>query len=149
MGGPPPPPPPKPTIITLTVDTENIQPTKESINNNVVFTDNQGDPAETPGRPDLYVSTVDKGSTCTWQGVAKNGRDTVNITVVAKKSTDGGADILEEITLGDPINDPDVVATVKNLDIDGTESYNVSFIINKNMSQVYTVDPKLQIKKNN
>ncbi len=149
MGGPPPPPPPPkiPTVIILTVDTENIEPNKQSIIDNVVFTDNQGDPGETKGRPDLYVSTVDKGSTCTWQGVAKNGRDTINITVVAKKAVGGGADILSEITLGDPINDPNVTSTVKNIDITGTESYNVSFIINKNDSQVYTVDPKLKMKQ--
>ncbi|MDY2586595.1 hypothetical protein [Winogradskyella aquimaris] len=135
------------TVITLTVDTDNIQPNEQSIKDNVVFTDNQSDPKENPGHPETYVSTVFKGSTCTWQGASKNGRDTVNITNVAKKSKDGGADILAEITLGDPINDPKVTSTVKNEDIDGTESYFVTFIINKNTGQPYTVDPKLQIKK--
>lgn len=136
------------TVITLTVDTENIKPNEQSIKDNVVFTDNQSDPAENPGHPETYVSTVIKGSTCTWQGVAKNGRDTVNITDVAKKTNGGGADILAEITLGSPINDPKVVANVKNADISGTESYYVTFIINRNMSPSYTVDPKLQIRKN-
>jgi hypothetical protein len=134
------------TVITLTVDTENIQPNEESIKNNVVFSDNQSDPAENPGHPDTYVSTVFKGSTCTWQGASKNGRDTVNITVVAKKPN-GGADILSEITLGDPINDPKVTSTVKNEDIKGTESYYVTFIINKNASQPYTIDPRLKINQ--
>ncbi|TCK69316.1 hypothetical protein DFQ05_0837 [Winogradskyella wandonensis] len=136
------------TVITLTVDTDNIQPNEQSIKDNVVFTDNQSDPAENPGHPEIYVSTVIKGSTCTWQGASKNGRDTINITVVAKKSLDGGADILEEITLGDPINEPKVIAKVKNKDIKGPESYFVTFIINKNASQPYTVDPKLQMKGN-
>lgn len=133
------------TVITLTVDTENIKPNTASINENVVFSDNQSDPAENPGHPETYVSSVIKGSTCTWQGVAKNGRDTINITDVAKKPVGGGADILSEITLGDPIKDPNVTSTVKNSDINGTESYNVSFIINKNDSQVYTVDPRLKM----
>ncbi|WP_370391241.1 hypothetical protein [uncultured Winogradskyella sp.] len=135
------------TVITLTVDTENIQNNEQSIKDNVVFSDNQSDPAENPGHPETYVSTVIKGSTCTWQGAAKNKRDKVNITLVAKKPVGGGADILEEITLGDPINDPKVTATVKNADINDPESYNVSFIINDNTNQVYTVDPKLQIRK--
>ncbi|WP_299116907.1 hypothetical protein [uncultured Winogradskyella sp.] len=141
--------PPGNTVITLTVDTDNIEPNRQSINDNVVFTDNQGDPGENSGRPDLYVSTVNKGKNCTWQGVAKNGRDSINITDVAKKAVGGGADILEEITLGDPINEPKVTSTVKSSIINGTESYNVTFIINKNANQVYTVDPKLKMKGSN
>ena len=81
------------------------------------------------------------------KALQKNGRDTINISDVAKKAVGGGADILAEITLGDPINDPKVIASVKNSDITGPESYNVSFIINKNESPVYTVDPKLQIRQ--
>ncbi|WP_179007033.1 hypothetical protein [Winogradskyella forsetii] len=135
------------TVITLTVDTENIKPNEQSIKDNVVFTDNQSDPAENPGHPDAYVSTVIKGSSCTWQGVAKNGRDTINITDVAKKPVGGGADILEEIALGDPFDDPKVTAKVKNKAITGPESYNVTFMINKNESQVYTIDPKLKMKR--
>ncbi|MBO3116953.1 hypothetical protein J4050_09350 [Winogradskyella sp. DF17] len=135
------------TIITLTVDTENIQQNEQSIKDNVVFSDNQSDPAENPGHPETYVSTVFKGSTCTWKGVAKNGRDTINITDVAKKSKGGGADILAEITLGDPIKDPNVTSTVKNADIPGDECYNVTFIINKNDRQPYTVDPRLKMKR--
>lgn len=138
---------PADTIITLTVDTDNIQNNEQSIKDNVVFSDNQSDPAENPGHPEKYVSTVNKGHKCTWQGAAKNKRDKVNITVVAKKPVDGGADILEEITLGDPINDPKVIATVKNADIKEPECYNVSFIINDNKKQVYTVDPRLKIKQ--
>lgn len=135
---------PADTVITLTVDTDNIQPNEQSIKDNVVFSDNQSDPAENPGHPDKYVSTVNKGKTCTWQGVAKNKRDTVNITVVAKKPN-GGADILSEITLGDPISDPKVTSTVKSTAVSGDESYSVTFIINKNPTPAYTVDPRLKM----
>jgi len=136
---------PSDTVITLTVDTENIKPNVQSIKDNVVFSDNQSDPKENPGHPETYLSAVNKGKNCTWQGDANNKRDTINITVVAKKADGGGADILSEITLGDPINDPNVTSTVKDSVINGTESYNVSFIINKNDSQVYTVDPRLRM----
>ncbi|WP_411895137.1 hypothetical protein [Winogradskyella sp. A2] len=136
---------PADTVITLTVDTDKIQPNKQSIIDNVVFTDNQGDPDETKGRPDLYVSTVNKGATCTWQGAAKNKRDTVNITEVSKKSEGGGADILAEITLGDPIADPNVTSKVRSDAISGEECYNVTFIINKNPSPTYTVDPRIKM----
>ena len=54
--------------------------------------------------------------------------------------------ILEEIALGDPFDDPKVIAKVKNKDIKGFEFYNVTFMINKNESQVYTIDPKLKMK---
>lgn len=135
---------PADTVITLTVDTDNIQPNEQSIKDNVVFTDNQSDPAENPGHPETYVSTVNQGKTCTWQGAAKNKRDTVNITVVAKKPN-GGADILSEITLGDPITDPKVTSTVQNKAITGEESYYVTFIINKNPSPAYTVDPRIKM----
>lgn len=135
------------TVITLTVDTDALISDPSNIKNCVVFSDNQSDPAENPGHPETYVSTVIKGSSCTWQGVAKNGRDTINITDVAKKSVDGGADILEEIALGDPFDDPKVTAKVKNKDITGPESYNVTFMINKNESQVYTIDPRLKMRE--
>ncbi len=137
---------PTPTVITLHVDTDKLISDPTNKNDYVVFTDNQSDPAETKGHPETYVSTVNKGLSCDWQGVADNKRDKVNITDVSKKAIGGGADILGEITLGDPFTDPKVTASVKNKAIKGFEYYNVTFMINKNESQVYTIDPKLKMK---
>jgi hypothetical protein len=137
---------PHKTVITLTVDTENLIADPANKNKYVTFSDNQGDAAETPGEPGDYESTVIKGLTCEWQGVAVNKRDTVNITDVSKKAEGGGEDILEEITLGDPFDEPKVTAKIKNKDIDGFEYYNVTFMINKNESLVYTIDPRLKMK---
>ena len=137
---------PTPTVITLHVNTEKLISDPTNIDNYVVFTDNQGDDPETPGQPGNYVSTVNKGLSCEWQGVADNNIDKINFTDVSKKATGGGADILEEIALGDPFDDPKVTASVKNKDIKGFEFYNVTFMINKNESQVYTIDPRLKMK---
>ncbi len=137
---------PHKTIITLTVDTEKLIADPTNKDKYVTFSDNQGDAAETPGQPGDYESTVIKGLSCEWQGVSVNKRDKVNITIVSKKATGGGADILAEIALGDPFDDPKVTASVKNIDIKGFEYYNVTFMINKNESQVYTIDPKLKMK---
>jgi hypothetical protein len=137
---------PHKTVITLTVDTENLIADPANKNKYVTFSDNQGDAAETPGDPGDYESTVIKGLTCEWQGVAVNNRDKVNITDVSKKTEGGGADILEEIALGDPFDEPKVIAKIKNKDIDGFEYYNVTFMINKNESLVYTIDPRIKMK---
>lgn len=137
---------PDKTVITLTVDTDKLISDPTNKKKYVTFSDNQGDDPETPGQPDKYVSTVNKGFSCEWQGVSVNKRDKVNITDVSKKSEGGGADILGEITLGDPFNDPKVTASVKDSDIKGFELYDVTFMINKNESLVYTIDPKLKMR---
>ena len=139
---------PHKTVITLTVDADNLIADPENIDNYVTFSDNQGDPAETKGQPGNYVSTVIKGLTCEWQGVvADNKPGQINITDVSKKSEGGGADILEEIALGDPFDDPKVIAKVKNNDIKGFEYYNFTFMINKKESQDYTIDPRLTMRE--
>ena len=139
---------PHKTVITLAVDVDNLIADPANIDNYVTFSDNQGDDAETPGQPGNYVSTVIKGLTCEWQGVVKDNKPgEINITDVSKKSEDGGADILEEIALGDPFDDPKVIAKVKNKDITGFEYYNVTFMINKNESLVYTIDPRLKMRE--
>lgn len=138
---------PPPTVITLTVDTDKLISDPAKKNDYVVFSDNQSDdPGETKGHPETYTSTVMKGLSCTWQGVSLNKRDKVNITDVSKKSEGGGADILEEIALGDPFKDPKVTAKVKNKDIVGPEYYNITFMINGNESLVYTIDPILKMR---
>jgi len=138
------------TVITLTVDVDNLIADPDNVDKYVEFSDNQGDAPETPGQPGNYESTVIKGLACEWQGVVKDNKPgQINITDVSKKAVGGGADILAEITLGDPFDDPKVTASVKNEDITGYEYYNVTFMINKNESLVYTIDPKLQMKRKN
>jgi hypothetical protein len=136
---------PKDAIVLLTVDTVKIK--EEPTDSCVLFSDNMGDPKEKPGHSKEYITTVDKGKKITWEGVSTNGIDTINITLVSKKKKGGGSDILEEITLGDPLTDPTVVAKIKNKDFKEPENYNISFIINKKEKEIYTLDPKLQIRK--
>lgn len=125
------------TIITLTVDTANINETNKNLM--ITFTDDQGD-TETPGQPGQFESVVNKNSTITWKGVAKNGTDTISITDVSKKTTGGGSDILQEI--GNP-KDGIVTARVKNQQVTGDEFYNISLDVS---GTVYTIDPRLKMR---
>lgn len=132
------------TIITLTVNTDGI--TTSNVNDHVVFTDNQSDPAENPGHPETYVSTVNKGATCEWQGVAVNGRDEINIATVVKKAA-GGNDILKTPIppgLQNPKGGNKLTARVNGAYLSGNEKYTVSFTINDD-STVYPVDPSLRM----
>ena len=63
------------TLVTLTVDTATIN--QNNKNSKVDFTDNQGDPAENPGQPNNYVSSVNKGARITWSATSKNDTDRV------------------------------------------------------------------------
>lgn len=128
------------TSVILTVDTNTIN--QNNKNSKVDFTDNQGDPAENPGQPNNYVSSVNKGARITWSATSKNGTDTVNITDVSKKSVGGGSDILQSI--GAPTNGQ-ITALVKNVQVTGYESYNITFNINGDTSNPFTIDPKLQM----
>ena len=133
------------TIITLTVTTEGITTVPTNINNHVVFTDNQSDLAENPGHPDTYVSTVNKGQPCEWQGVAANGTDKINIISVVKKNP-SGKDILNT-PIPPGLENPKgggkiLTARVRGNYIDGDEPYTVSFTINDDPT-VYPVDPKI------
>ncbi|WP_299122983.1 hypothetical protein [uncultured Winogradskyella sp.] len=141
---------PADTVITLTVDTEGLMADPNNVNNYVVLTDNQSDPAENPGHPETYVSTVNKGATCEWQGVPKQGTDKIDITGVFKKAS-GGNDILKTPIppgLADPQKGGRKVlkAKVNGKYLPGNEEYTVNFTINDG-PVIYPVDPR--IKMNN
>ncbi|WP_400078795.1 hypothetical protein [Winogradskyella sp. R77965] len=137
------------TVITLTVDTEGLIADPNNVNNYVVFTDNQSDPAENPGHPETYVSTVNKGATCEWQGVPKQGTDLINITGVFKKAS-GGKDILKTPIppgLQENPNKPSrkvLKAKVNGKYLPGNEEYTVNFTINDGPI-IFPVDPKIKM----
>lgn len=135
------------TVITLSVDTVGLIANPGNINNLVVFSDNQSDPAENPGHPEAYLSTVNKGSTCQWQGVATNTTDIINIMSIIKKDS-GGSDILNT-PIPPGLQGPNgggktITAVVTGSAVTGDELYTVSFSINSDTT-VYTVDPRLQM----
>jgi hypothetical protein len=135
------------TVITLTVDVDALRTNPGNINNLVVFSDNQSDPAENPGHPEAYVSTVNKSSTCQWQGAAKNTTDIINILSIIKKDPSGN-DILNTPIppglQGSGSGGKTITAIVRGNFINGDEPYTVSFSINSDPT-VYSVDPKLQM----
>lgn len=135
------------TVITLSVDTVGLIANPGNINNLVVFSDNQSDPAENPGHPEAYLSTVNKGSTCQWQGVATNTTDIINILSIIKKDA-GGSDILN-IPIPPGLQGPNggaktITAVVTGSAVTGDELYTVSFSINSDPT-VYKVDPKISM----
>lgn len=130
------------TLVTLTVDTTTINQSNK--NSKVTFSDNQGDPGETPGQPRNYESSVNKGAQITWKGEAANDTDTVNITVVSKKTSGGGSSIL--VTPIGPPTSGQVTANVINSQVTGDENYNVTFdVIRNNVTTGYSIDPKLKM----
>jgi len=138
------------TVVTLTVDTKNISQSNK--NSSVVFTDNRSDPAENPGDPKDYVSTVDLGKNITWSGVpdpnASNPGDSVQVIFVLKKpGSSGGADILKQnYNPGTTISGiTTVTANIKDKNQTGIESYYVIFTVNNDTGNPYIIDPQIKM----
>lgn len=130
------------STVTLTVDTVNI--TEATKNANVTFSDDQGDPAEIPGQPGQYESTVNRNAQIIWTGRAANGTDTVCITDVSKKAVGGGSDILVA-PIGRPVS-CQVTGRVVNAQIAGDEFYTISFnVIRAGVTTGYSIDPKIRM----
>lgn len=130
----------KDTNITLTVDTATI--TEATKNTAVVFSDDRGDAAETPGDPANYVSSVNKNYKVVWTGVGKNNVGTVQITGVAKE---GGSEIMTNIK-ETPNNNMTWQAKIKpDASDNDEESYTITIKVNNDSSKVFTIDPKLKI----
>lgn len=134
------------TQVTLTVDTLNIN--QSNRNDCVTFSDNRNDPAEHPGHPKDYVSTVDKGKNITWSGTpdpkSSLPADSVQIIYVLKKpGTSGGADILQnDYNPGDGVT---VQANIKDKDQTTNESYYIVFTVNNLTENPYIIDPQLKM----
>lgn len=128
----------KDTVITVTVDTENIN--ENNINDCVVFSDNRDDPPQAQGDPENYVSTVDKNMKAIWEGVSENGQDSVEITNVDLKG-DGDSKILKDSN--NSSTNGVVEAKIKDKYTSEEESYTLTFTINGDTS--YPVDPKLKM----
>lgn len=136
---------PRNTNVLLSVNTQSIN--QQNKKNMVVFSDDRSDPAENPGHPETYVSTVNRNMRVSWSGLTSspNSTDTVSITDVSKKTNGGGSDILQDTSFGDPNGDGIVTGQVKDEDVTGDENYNITFIINGNTTDPFTIDPKLQM----
>ena len=130
----------KDTTVTLTVDTTAI--TDLTKNTAVVFSDDRGDDAETPGDPANYTSSVNKNYKVHWTGVGKNNTGTVQITGVAKE---GGSEIMKNIKQ-DPNNSMNWQAKIKDdAADDAEESYTITIKVDNDDSKIFTIDPKLKI----
>ncbi|MBT8260907.1 MAG: hypothetical protein HKO92_07720 [Flavobacteriaceae bacterium] len=130
----------KDTNITLTVDTASI--TESTKNTAVVFSDDRGDAAETPGDPANYVSSVNKNYKVIWTGVGKDNVGTVQITNVSKE---GGSEIMTNIKQT-PNNSMTWQAKIKpDASDNDEESYTITIKVNNDSSKVFTIDPKLRI----
>lgn len=135
----------KDTYVIVTVDTVNINP--ENKNDKVEFSDNRGDPPSVLGNPNGFVSSVDRGKKIIWIGIAKDYDDyfenSVAIKEISRKSEEGGSDILKDKTYKDKNDNGVVVGKIKDKDESGTESYNISILVNG--SDSYSIDPQLKM----
>lgn len=126
------------TNIRMTVRTEGL--TQRNVNTHVIFSDNRNDPEQPEGRPQDYVSTVDRNGKVLWESSAENGKDTVEILEVARKR-DGGAYLMKEKRVTPQKGK--LMAHIKDERIEGEESYEVRFKVQGNE---FVVDPKLKMK---
>lgn len=133
----------KNTIISVTVDTQQIN--EKNIDKHVVFSDDRGGPPQEPGNPKDYVSIINPGMKVYWKGVAKDPQigDSIEITDIKLKDSKGSWKLLDNVS-SEQGNPGVKVGKIKNENIDGKESYSVSFRIKGRKSE-FEVDPKLQM----
>lgn len=127
------------THIRMEVKTEGLQ--QKNVNTHVKFSDDRNDPEQPEGRPQDYVSTVDRNAKVQWEAFAVNGKDSVEIIEVARKKK-GGAELMKEKHVK-PVNGK-AIAHIRDVFVEGEELYEVKFRV---QGIEYTVDPKLQMKR--
>ncbi|MBL7872596.1 MAG: hypothetical protein JNM78_13350 [Cyclobacteriaceae bacterium] len=146
----------KDTEVTITVDTGSVNETNK--NSKIIFSDDRSDPAENPGDPANYVSTVSSTKKVTYKAVVKDPasypHDSVAVKKVYKKAEGGGVEILKKDSYTDTNNNGVVVCQVRDNKITGTENYTVTVAVTTTRgsdgsyvtgTNIYDVDPKLQM----
>lgn len=146
----------KDTDVTITVDTGAVN--QNNKNSKITFSDNRSDPAENPGDPTNYVSTVSSKKKITFTAVVKDTGtypdDSVAVKLVSKKTTGGGEAILKKDSYSDKDGNGVVVGQVRDDKISGTEQYTVKVEVTTNRgngdghvisTNTYDIDPKLEM----
>jgi len=133
------------TYVYVVVDTKNIK--VGDIDANVDLSDNWGGSYTIPNDPESFSSKIGMGKNITWCAIVKdakkNPKDTVTINKISRKSDNGGAKILKQIS--DPTLDQSgvVIGKAKNSKVVGEENYYI--IIEVNGKDKYTIDPKMRM----
>ena len=132
------------TKVILTVNTETIATDKSyKYADSVRFSDNRGDK---PGNGNKFDSKIDKGGKITWEGRpfsdpwdSKFASDSVEIIEV--KHTYGAHLLVNDTYTGTK----KVVGDVKSGSQcpDGMQWYSITFTVNGDASNPYTIDPKM------
>ena len=130
--------------ITLTVNTSGI--TQSNFLSQVTFTDGDGDTLPPNTNATAFNTPLKGGASVTWSAQSSDGVDTIHLLSVAPNDT-----TTDFFAMG-PTGPDDMgnwSARVKgsnpNNDIDC--EYTIKFYINGDSSNVFTIDPKLQISK--
>ena len=130
----------KDTIITLTVDTENIN--QNNIPGSVSLSDNQGGSGQSPTD---YTTPIDPGTRVSWDGVPANpdSGHKVLITQIEVKC-DQGSRVLKK---GRYTGRGRVNGNAKDNYVEGLDSYSISFKVIKGGGRPndYVLDPKLKM----
>ncbi|MGB5244880.1 MAG: hypothetical protein WBN19_01450 [Lutimonas sp.] len=146
----------KDTIITLTVATALIN--NNNVDQQVIFSDDQGDGQSSPGNSKNYTSKVNKGKKVTWTATLNtesgksNSGDSVTMVAILKKVNGlGGDDILEKDCYY--VDGTDVQGKVKsNAKDDETENYLAVFTVTTGspaVSTTYIIDPRIKVVTQN
>lgn len=130
----------KDTVITLTVDTENIN--QENILSSVSLSDNQGGSGQNPID---YTTPIDPGTSVSWDGVPVNpdAGHKVLITRIQVKG-EQGSKVLKK---GRYTGNGRVNGNAKDNYTEGIDSYSISFKVIKGGDRPddYILDPKLKM----
>ena len=136
--------------ITLSVNTGDLKSDRngqQNIKNYISFSDTLGDSDDTKGDPTTFDTIVNSNAEIVWHAQSGDGVDSVHITdiFINTGQPDPFSTAPKELTDGSE----DYYAVAKDVDETGniTSEYSISFYINGDSGNKYTVDPKLQIRK--
>lgn len=132
------------TIVTMTVDTENIR--QNSVNNYVDFVDDQGN-RMIPGHPEDFMSIVNESSYVQWMGTPETfGGPEITITQIDKKdSTEPNIMDLNSLAY----SGGNARASIVSVPVSPTEheNYSITFkFMKEGVEEEFTVDPKLRMR---
>ena len=133
--------PKKDTIITVIVDTENIN--QDNKNQMTEIVDNRGG-ASRGGRHREFTTNIDYDKWVVWDGRPMSNSDHyVNIIQIAKKSVGGGKTLLKKSVYN---GETQVRAKARKKYEEGEELYDIHFdVVRGGSAERFVIDPKLKI----
>lgn len=136
--------------ITLHVNTGDLRADRngqQNIKSYISFTDTLSDSNDTKNDPTTFDTIVNSNAEIVWHAESGDGVDTVHLYSVFLNAGQPDPFSTAPTILRD--GSENFYAVAKDVDKSGDISaeYSISFYINGDSSTLYTIDPKLQIRK--